>query len=38
MHSACECFALTDYDEMVNGLTAFFSSDILATDDGFVLR
>ena len=37
MHSACECFAKADYEELVNGLTAFYSSDILAEDDGFVL-
>ena len=28
MHSATESFVLSDYTEMVNGLTAFFSSEI----------
>ena len=37
MHSACECFAKADYEELLNGLTAFYSSDILAEDNGFVL-
>ena len=37
MHSACECFAKADFEELVNGLTAFYSSDILAEDNGFVL-
>ena len=34
MHSACECFAKNDYAELVNGLTAFYSSDIIVSDDG----
>jgi aspartyl aminopeptidase len=38
MHSACECFAKDDYEEMVNGLTAFYSSTIVAEDDGFTIR
>lgn len=38
MHSACECFACQDYAELVNALTAFFSSAFLAEDDGFVIR
>ena len=38
MHSACECFARADYEELVNALTAFFSSAFLAEDDGFVVR
>ena len=29
MHSACECFAIADWTEMVNGMTAFYSSNIL---------
>ena len=29
MHSACECFAKTDYSELVRGLQAFFSSEII---------
>ncbi|MBQ8322530.1 MAG: M18 family aminopeptidase [Clostridia bacterium] len=38
MHSACECFAKDDYTELVNGITAFYSSDLLSEDDGFVIR
>lgn len=38
MHSACECFAKSDYDETVSGLTAYYSSDILFTEDGIVVR
>ncbi|MBQ8320326.1 MAG: M18 family aminopeptidase [Clostridia bacterium] len=28
MHSASECFAKKDFEELVNGLTAYYSSDI----------
>ena len=28
MHSASECIATSDYDELLNGLTAYYSSDI----------
>ncbi len=28
MHSACECIAQSDYEELLNGLTAYYSSDI----------
>ena len=38
MHSACECFALSDYAELVSGLTAFYSSDFIAESDGFTIR
>lgn len=38
MHSACECFAKSDYIQLVNGLTAFFSSDILSDGNGFIIR
>ena len=38
MHAACECFAKDDYAEMVNGLTAFFSSDLLFEDGGILIR
>lgn len=38
MHSACECFAHADYTELVNGLTAFYSSDLLSEDDGILIR
>jgi aspartyl aminopeptidase len=32
MHSACECFAKQDYDQLVNGLNAFYSAKL--TKDG----
>ena len=32
MHSACECIAKSDYTELVNGLTAFYSSDLSISD------
>lgn len=38
MHAASECFAKSDYDELLNGLTAFYSTNILAEDDGFVIQ
>lgn len=38
MHSACECFASSDYLELLNGLTAFYSSDFIAKTDGFIIR
>jgi aspartyl aminopeptidase len=38
MHSSCECFAQSDYAELVNGLTAFYSSDIVADENGFIIR
>ncbi len=38
MHSACECFAQSDYREFVNGLTAFYSSDFIADENGFIVR
>ena len=38
MHSACECFAKDDYTQLETGLTAFYSSDILADGNGFIIR
>ncbi|MBQ8685895.1 MAG: M18 family aminopeptidase [Clostridia bacterium] len=38
MHSACECFAKSDYTELVNALTAFYSSDFLVEEDGYIIR
>lgn len=38
MHSACECFAKADYDELIGGLTAYYSSDILFTEEGIELK
>ena len=33
MHSANECFAKADYDELVKGLLALYSATIIRTDD-----
>ncbi len=33
MHSACECIAVTDLDELVTALTAFYSSDVIVCDN-----
>lgn len=38
MHSAVECFAKCDYEEMVNGLTAFYSSQIVVGEDGVQVK
>jgi aspartyl aminopeptidase len=38
MHSACESFAKADYTELVNGLTAFYSTDVTFDDNGFLIR
>ena len=38
MHSATECFASSDYIELLNGLTAFYSSDFIGENDGFTVR
>ena len=38
MHSACESFAYSDYVEMVNGLTAFYSSDIAMENGSVTIR
>lgn len=38
MHSACECFAKADFEELVNGLTAFYSSNLDFEEDGCILR
>jgi aspartyl aminopeptidase len=34
MHSACECFAKADYAQLIDGLTAYYSSEILVTEEG----
>ena len=34
MHSANECFAKKDFDELVSGLTAYYSSDIVFNEEG----
>ncbi len=38
MHSACECFAVADYTQMVDGITAFYGSDLAYTADGILIR
>lgn len=38
MHSACECIAKTDFEELINGLTAFYSSNLDFEDNGCILR
>ena len=38
MHSAMESFVLSDYTELVNGLTAFFSTEIVTENDGWSVR
>ena len=38
MHSACECFAKADFEELINGLTAFYSSNLDFEEDGCILR
>ncbi len=38
MHSACECFAKSDYQELVSGLTAFFSTDIFVANNEYIIR
>ena len=38
MHSACECFAIADYAEMVKGITAFYDSAITETESEIVVE
>ncbi len=38
MHSACETCAVADYQEMVNGLTAFYSTDFYRENDEFIIK
>lgn len=38
MHSACECFAIEDYQQMTEGLRAFFAASLVRTDDGVIVR
>lgn len=38
MHSACECFAKADYQDLMKGLTEFYSSEIFRVDEGFIVR
>lgn len=38
MHSASECFAKADYEELLNGLTAYYSSNILFGENGVEVK
>lgn len=38
MHSASECFAKADYEELLNGLTAYYSSNILFGENGIEVK
>ncbi len=38
MHSACECCAASDYDEMIKGLAAFYSTNLSFTPDGIFVK
>ncbi len=38
MHSACECFALCDYQALLDGLTAFYSSDYCIENDSVTIQ
>lgn len=38
MHSACESFAIADYEQMQDAITAFYTSDLAYTKDGILVR
>ena len=38
MHSACECIAKSDYEQLVKGLLAFYAATVNRTDDGITLN
>lgn len=38
MHSACECFAKADYEQLVKGVAAYFAATIERTEDGIAVR
>ena len=38
MHSACECCAASDYDEMEKGLAAFYATNLSFTPDGVIVK
>lgn len=38
MHSACECFAKADYEEMKKGLSAFYKTTFLRDEKGVTIR
>ncbi len=38
MHSACESFAISDYQSLTDGLTAFYSSDFFIENDSVTIE
>ncbi|MBR2647104.1 MAG: M18 family aminopeptidase [Clostridia bacterium] len=38
MHSACESFAIADFEEMVKGVTAFYKCEISVNEEGVIVR
>ncbi len=38
MHSACECFAKTDYEELTKGISAFYDATIVRDGNGITVR
>ncbi|MBE7086431.1 MAG: M18 family aminopeptidase [Clostridiales bacterium] len=38
MHSACECFAKADYQEMINGLKAFYGATFVFGEEGVAVH
>lgn len=38
MHSSCECFAESDYTELVKGMTAFYSCKIRKSEQGVTIE
>jgi aspartyl aminopeptidase len=38
MHSACECIAKCDFEEMARGMSAFYAATIRFTKDGVLIR
>lgn len=37
MHSACECFAKADFDELTKGIRAFYASTLIRNEDGITV-
>ncbi len=38
MHSACECFAKTDYLQMITALSAFYSATIIRNENEIIIK
>ncbi len=38
MHSSCECFAESDYQELVKGMTAFYSCKLRQSEQGVTIQ